>query len=285
MMKKRFSPIHCILFIILFLVIGIPFLSLVLTSISFGWRWPDIMPDSISLRAWRYVLWGSGDTWQAIGISLLIAFIVMAVNIFLAVPAANALVRYRFRGKWLAEAIIFAPIVIPPFVAVMGIHLTFLRLGLTETVFGVVLAHLSPTLPYMVRAVMISYSTLSVNWENQARMLGAGPIIRFYYVVLPHLLPGIAAGASLSILISLSQYLITFIIGSGQVVTLPILLFPFISGGDPAVASAYSLMFAAMSIMALLGMDAALRKYYQTPKYLMLRRREQGYEQVNDQAP
>lgn len=209
---------------------------------------------------------GSSGTWRAIGISLLIAFIVTVVNVVLAVPAANALVRYRIKGKWLAEAILFAPIIIPPFVSVMGIHLTFLRLGLTETVLGVVLAHLSPTLPYMVRAVMTSYSTLSVDWEDQARMLGAGPFQRFYSVVLPHLLPGIAAGASLSILISLSQYLITFIIGSGQVVTLPILLFPFISGGDPAVASAYSILFAGMAILALLGMDLSLKRYYRMKK-------------------
>ena len=261
-----------LLFILLFIVIGVPFIPLVLSSLSFGWQWLHILPESFSFRAWEYVLAGSSGTWQAVGISLVIALVVTAVNIFLAVPAATALVRYQLRAKWLWEAIIFAPIVIPPFVAVMGIHLTFLRLGLTETIFGVVLAHISPTLPYMVRAVVISYSTLSTDWEDQARMLGAGPISRFYHVVLPHLLPGIAAGASLSILISLSQYLITFIIGSGQVVTLPILLFPFISGGDPAVASAYSLLFAGIAILTLIGMDAALKKYYQNKKAI----REKG---------
>ena len=263
-MKTFFSPLKIFLFVVLFLIIGFPFVALVVSSISVGWQWPDLVPASISFRSWKYVLLGSSGTWSAIGLSLWIAFMVTVINIILAVPASNALVRYQFRGKWVIQAILFAPIVIPPFVAVMGIHLTFLRLGLTETVLGVVLAHLSPTLPYMVRAIIISYQTLSVNWENQARMLGAGPIQRFFHVVLPHLLPGIAAGASLSILISLSQYLITFIIGSGQVATLPILLFPFISGGDPAVASVYSLLFAGIAILTLIGMDVALKKYYQT---------------------
>ncbi len=254
-----------ILIVVLFLFIGLPFFLLLLSSISFGWQWPNILPESFSFRSWKYVA-GSSDTWQAVRSSLLIAIVVTAVNILLAVPAAKSLVRNQLRAKWLFEAVIFAPIVIPPFVAVMGIHLTFLRLGLTETVLGVILAHISPTLPYMVRAVVISYNTLSVDWEEQARMLGAGAISRFYHVVLPHIMPGIAAGASLSILISLSQYLITFIIGSGQVITLPILLFPFISGGDPALASAYSLLFAGIAILALLGMDAGLKKYYQKKK-------------------
>ncbi|MDQ0427286.1 putative spermidine/putrescine transport system permease protein [Planomicrobium stackebrandtii] len=265
-MKSPRRLLNSILFLLLFFVIGLPFVPLILSSVSFGWPWPNVLPDSFSFRAWEYVLADSSGTWSVVGTSLLVAFIVTAVNLLLAVPAANALVRNSFRGKWLMEAIIFAPIVIPPFVAVMGIHLTFLRLGLTETILGVVLAHISPTLPYMVRAIMISYNTLSVDWENQARMLGAGPISRFVHVVLPHLLPGIAAGASLSILISLSQYLITFIIGSGQVVTLPILLFPFISGGDPAVASAYSLLYAGIAVLTLVGMDLALKKYYQNKK-------------------
>lgn len=264
-MNKRSLFIRLFLFILLFIVVIVPFIPLVLTSVSFGWRWPNVLPDSFSFRAWEYVL-GESTTWRAVAVSLWIALVVTAINILLAVPAANAFSRYSIRGRWLFEAIIFAPIVIPPFVAVMGIHLTFLRLGLTETIIGVVLAHIAPTLPYMVRAVMISYQTLSTDWENQARMLGAGPMSRFYYVVLPHLLPGIAAGASLSILISLSQYLITFIIGSGQVVTLPILLFPFISGGDPAIAAAYSLLYAAIAIGALIGMDIALKKYYQNKK-------------------
>lgn len=265
MMKKNSLLINSIVFILFVVFIALPFLPLALTSVSFGWRWPDVWPEDLSWQAWQYVLAGE-DTWRAVGLSLWIALVVTAANIVLAVPAANAFARYRVRGRWLFEAIIFAPIIIPPFVAVMGIHLTFLRLGLTETIFGVVLAHLSPTLPYMVRAVMISYQTLSTDWEDQARMLGAAPLSRFYHVVLPHLLPGIAAGASLSILISLSQYLITFIIGSGQVVTLPILLFPFISGGDPAIASAYSLLYAAMAIGALIGLDTALKNYYRNKK-------------------
>lgn len=277
-MERSPNLIKFLFFFIVFLVIVFPFLPLLLSSVSFGWQWPNVLPESYSFRAWEYVLASSSDTWPAVGASLLIAGIVTAVNILLAVPAANALSRNKFTGKWLAEAIIFAPIVIPPFVAVMGIHLTFLRLGLTETIFGVVLAHLSPTLPYMVRAVMISYNTLSVDWEDQARMLGAGPGSRFFHVVLPHLLPGIAAGASLSILISLSQYLITFLIGSGQVVTLPILLFPFISGGDPAIASAYSLLFAGMAILTLLVMDVALKNYYKNKKASANKGQRRGVE-------
>jgi putative spermidine/putrescine transport system permease protein len=262
MMKKTTHILHLLITFVIIISIAIPFLPLILSSFSFGWRWPEVIPHSFSLRAWEYVFSGSSGTWTSVRNSLQIAFIVTIINMILAIPAANALARMKLKGKWIIEGFIYAPIIIPPFVAVMGMHMTFIRFGLTETITGVVLAHITPTLPYMVRALIVSYSTLGFQWEDQARMLGAKSFQRFCHVVLPHLLPGIIAGSSLSILISLSQYLITFLVGSGQVMTLPLILFPFISGGDPAIGSAYTLLFAGMAVLALLGLDLLLKKYY-----------------------
>jgi putative spermidine/putrescine transport system permease protein len=261
-MKKTTHMLHLLITFVIIVSIAIPFLPLILSSFSFGWRWPEVIPHSFSLRAWEYVFSSSSGTWTAVRNSLQIAFIVTITNMILAIPAANALARMKLKGKWILEGIVYAPIIIPPFVAVMGMHMTFIRLGLTETITGVVLAHITPTLPYMVRALVVSYRTLGFQWEEQARMLGARRFQRFWHVVLPHLLPGIIAGSSLSILISLSQYLITFLVGSGQVMTLPLILFPFISGGDPAIGSAYTLLFAGMAALSLLGMDLLLKKYY-----------------------
>jgi putative spermidine/putrescine transport system permease protein len=262
MVAKLGHFFHLIVTTVLLFLIAVPFIPLILSSFSAGWRWPEMIPDVFTARAWQYVFSGSAGTWAAIGNSLQIAFSVTAINFALAIPAADALARRKFKGKWIVDGMLFAPIIIPPFVAVMGMHMTFIRFGLTESVIGVILAHVAPTLPYMIRALIVSYSTLGLQWEEQARMLGAGRYQRFWYVVLPHLLPGIAAGASLSILISLSQYLITFLVGGGQVMTLPLILFPFISGGDPAVGSAYTLIFAGMAVFALWGMDLLLKRYY-----------------------
>jgi putative spermidine/putrescine transport system permease protein len=261
-MKKTAHFIHLFMTFFIIITIAIPFLPLFISSFSSGWRWPEVIPHAFSLRAWEYVLSNSSGTWTAVSNSLQIAFFVTILNVVLAIPTANALARMRLKGKWIIEGIIFAPIIIPPYVAMMGMHMTFIRFGLTETIVGVILAHIPPTLPYMVRALIVSYNTLGFQWEDQASMLGARRFQRFWYVVLPHILPGIIAGSSLSVLISLSQYLITFLVGSGQVITLPLILFPFISGGDPAIGSAYTLLFAGMAVLALFMMDILLKKYY-----------------------
>ncbi|MBP1933158.1 ABC transporter permease [Ammoniphilus resinae] len=251
--------------IIKFLVVlGILFFlaPLVLTSLSAGWRWPMLWPAEISWRSWEYLFSGQSQTGIAVFNSLLIACGVTIVNLGLAIPAAYGLIRFPLKGKLIVQIILFAPLVIPPFVSLMGIHFTFIRLGLTESLPGLILAHLTPTLPYMIWALLSSYRTVGPEWEEQARMLGANGLQRMIHVVIPFLLPGILAGSSLSILVSLSQYLITFLIGGGQVITLPILLFPFISGGDPALGAAYALLFIGMAFLALFILDCLLKWSY-----------------------
>lgn len=261
-MRRIGHFLHASITILMLIFIVIPFIPLILSSFSHGWRWPEVIPHAFSLHAWEYVFSDSSGTWEAVWTSLEIAFIVTFINLLLALPAANVLGRRTFRGKWLIEGLIYAPIIIPAFISVMGMYASFIRMGLTDSITGVIVAHLIPTLPYMVRALIVSYSTLGFQWEEQGQMLGAGPLRRFCYVVMPHLMPGIIAGASLSILVSLSQYIVTFLVGGGQVMTLPLLLFPFIGGGDPAIGSAYALIFAAMAASALFTMDFLLKRYY-----------------------
>lgn len=253
-------PIGIILITLLF--IAVPLIPLVLSAFSSRMPWPHLLPESWSLRAWDYVLSPVSGTWQAVATSLMIAVAVTFINLMVAIPAADALARYRFKGRAWIETILYAPIVIPAFVSVMGMHMTFISFGLTETVFGVVLGHLSPSLPYLIRALMISFGTLGFQWEELGRMLGAGRVQRFRYIVLPHILPGIAAGAGLSMLVSLSQYLITFLVGGGRVVTIPILLFPFAGSGDPTIAAAYTLVFAGLAAGALWGLELLVSRYY-----------------------
>jgi putative spermidine/putrescine transport system permease protein len=262
MVKRGSRLIHAFLILLFIAFFVIPMIPLVLSSISMEWRWPEWIPHSFSFRAWRYVLLEHTGTWTAIGNSLWIALSATGINLLLGIPAAHALGRLPLRGRWLIEGMLYAPLVIPPFVSIMGLQMTFIRLGLTETFTGVILAHIVPSLPYVIRALIISFRTLGIQWEEQAKMLGAGWVSRFRYVVFPHILPGIVTGASLSILVSLSQYLITFLVGGGQVITLPLLLYPFMNGGDPAIGSVYSLLFAGTAAFLLWSMEGMLNHYY-----------------------
>ena len=68
---------------------------------------------------------------------------------------------------------------------------------------------------------------------------------------MPEAAPGIAVAGLFAFLISWGQYILTVLIGGGNVVTLPMLLFSAASGNDPVITSALALVFAVPAILAL----------------------------------
>jgi putative spermidine/putrescine transport system permease protein len=261
-MKKHNKGIYYIIISIILLAFLLPFIPLCINSFAYDFRWPSVIPSNATSRAFRYVFYENTNTYKAIFNTLIIAISVVLIDVLLAFPAAFSLVRYEFKGKLIIKALLFAPIIIPPFTAVMGMYVVFVKIGLTESMYGVILAHILPTLPYMIKALMVSYDTLDTALEQQGAVLGAGPISRFIYISLPHILPGLVAGVSLTFLISISQYFLTFLVGGGKVVTISIVMFPFISGGDNAIGSIYGVLFSSLAIINLVLLDLLLKKYY-----------------------
>lgn len=269
-MSRRKHIILCITTLVFAILVMLPFIPLIFTSISFNFRWPEMLPKHFTMRAIEYVFYENSNTYEAILNTLTIGISVIMLDLILAIPASLALERYEFKGKLIVKTILFAPIIIPPFTAIMGMYTVFIKLGLTESIFGVVLAHTLPTLPYMMKAMMVSFNTLDVALEQQAALLGASAIKRFYYIALPHLLPSILAGSSLTFLISASQYLVTLLVGGGKVVTLSIIMIPFINGGDKAIGSVYSLVFSLIALINILLLDFVLRNYYKKKCFKIL---------------
>src|SRR5260221_657670 len=141
-----------------------------------------------------------------------------------------------------ARAAIAATLTVP-LAPAMGVHELFLRYGLAETTLGIVLVHLAPAAPYATLMLTGSFSHFDPIWEAQARTLGASRVAVWRHVTLPAIAPGLSVAAAFSFLISWSQYLLTLLIGGGQVITLPMLLVNFQRGGDEAITAALSLVY------------------------------------------
>ncbi len=228
-----------------------PMIPLFIWSISFRWFYPDILPSEYSTGAWEAVISPTnnvlGATWQ----TTLIALLVTVLSVLFGVPAGRALGLYNFAGKRIVEIMILAPIIVPGLAVVLGIDTMFIRYGLSGSIFGVALVHLVPTLPYMTLVMSGVFSNYDVDYELQARSLGAGRWATQRYVTLPAVFPGVVVGALFTFLISWSQYILTLLIGNGQVETLPILLFNF-ARSEPAIAGALSVVFVLPGILVLL---------------------------------
>lgn len=246
-------PQRLLLLSLLFTVL-LPFLPLVLWSISEEWFYPDLLPQAFGPRAWEYVFGTAGSQLvSGLSISFALALVTTLVSLVLGIPAGRALGLYDFAGKKLISLLLILPIIVPPLSVAMGLHLWFIRLGLAETFSGVVLVHLTFCLPYTIFVLWGVFTDYNPEFEEQARSLGASPIKVLLRVTLPMILPGITVAALFSFLLSWSQYLSTLIIGGGKMLTLPILLFSLMDSGDRPVAAAVSLVFILPAFLALLG--------------------------------
>ena len=158
---------------------------------------------------------------------------------------------YKFRGKEIVELLILAPTIVPGIAVVLGIHSVFIAMGLTNTITGVILVHLIPTLPYMVLVMSGIFANYDIAYEDQARSLGASAMKTFWYVTLPAIMPGIIVGGLFAFLVSWSQYILTLLVGGGRVETLPLLLFNFATAGRNDITGAIGMIYILPGIVIL----------------------------------
>lgn len=250
---------------VLILWLVLPLVPLAIWSFAHGWRFPDLLPQQGSLDAWSYALSDTSGVVRSLGLSAGISAGVTLLSVLIGVPAGRALGLYQFRGKPTVELLILAPTIVPGIAVAMGLHSVFIHLGLTNTVAGVMLVHLVPTLPYMVLVMAGIFANFDTTFEAQARSLGAGPLQTFWHVTLPAILPGLVVGALFAFLVSWSQYLLTLVIGGGRVMTLPLLLFNFAASGRNDITGAIGMIYILPGIVILLftarhlsGRNAAL---------------------------
>lgn len=234
----------------LFLFLLGPVAALVLYAGSLRWFYPDLLPREWTLEPFIRQL-ANPRTREAIGASLLIAGSTTALALLIGLPAARTLGLRRFRGRGLVLLLLFLPNVVPPVATGMGLNILFLRLGLAGNLFGVILVHLIPVLPYAIFALLGVFARYDEGYEQQARTLGAAWPTVFWRVTLPLAGPGIAVAALFAFLVSWSQYVLTLLIGGGRVMTLPLLLFAAVAGGNPASIAVLALIFAAPPLIAI----------------------------------
>ncbi|MBC7156603.1 MAG: ABC transporter permease [Rhodobacteraceae bacterium] len=220
-----------------------PLVPLGIWSFARGWRFPDLLPREWTLQAWDYALSDVSGVLASLWLTIRIALAATLLSILVGVPAGRALGLYRFRGKEIVELLILAPVIVPGIAVVLGIHTVFITLGLTNSVWGVILVHLIPTLPYMTLVMAGIFANFDPEYEQQARSLGASALRTFRHVTLPAILPGVIVGGLFAFLVSWSQYILTLIVGGGRVVTLPLLLFNFATSGRNDITGAIAMIY------------------------------------------
>ena len=241
----------------------LPLSALALYAFSRVWVFPQVLPEQFDLRALEYVLGQKraiavAGLASSLGYSLATAGLTFLVCLW----PAQVFARREFRGKALLEGLLLAPALAPVMTFSMGVHFLFIKLGLADTVFGVILVLTVFTYPYMLRTLVSGYLSYGQEYNICARNLGAGPLTRLFRVELPLLMPAAVAGGSVVFLVSFSEYFLVFLIGGGSVPSYSGYLFPFLNSSDRSVASLLTLIFLIAPIVLFIVIDGTVSRIY-----------------------
>ncbi len=220
----------------------LPVVPLVVWSVSGQWRYPALIPQQTSARGLRLLADPRTQVLHGLRLSLAIGLVVATLSVCIGFAAGRAIGLYRFRGRRLVQFLLLAPVIVPGLAITLGLQVFFVRYGLANTVTGVVLVQLMPTVPYAATLIGAAYANFDVDYERQARALGAGPLRTLLFVTVPLLRPALILAGVFAFLISWSEYVLTLLVGGGQVQTLPLLLFAAIGSADSTAAAALAVL-------------------------------------------
>jgi len=227
----------------------LPALLLMLKSVTPVWRWGEPFSFNWTLRGWES-FFSDDRIIQALVVSVLIALAVTFINLWIGIAAGKALSHHEFKGKSVIEMLLLLPLFVPVMAAALGLNITLIRLGVANHWIGEVIVHLVPTVPYSIKVLKAGYDRLGSGIVEQGKILGARPLHLFRTIELPLLMPSIRSAVFLVVTISMSQYVLTAVIGGGTVITLPIIYYPFLQSVDDTVMAAFSVVFALLPLFA-----------------------------------
>ncbi|HEV7278740.1 MAG TPA: molybdate ABC transporter permease subunit [Pirellulaceae bacterium] len=183
----------------------------------------------------------AADSWNAIGLSLLVATVAVLASLPFGVALGWLLARREFPGKSLLETVVSLPLVLPPVVTGWLLLVSFGRRGAVggaleewlgvRLIFdwkGAALAAAVVSFPLMVRAIRIAFDGVDRGLEQAARTLGAAPLDAFFTISLPCARRGIVAGCVLAFARSLGEFGATIMIAGnipGRTQTIPLKIY------------------------------------------------------------
>jgi sulfate transport system permease protein len=237
------------------LLVLIPLAAIVATAGGEGWRgYVDTLTNP--------------QSWAAIKLTVGQSLLVTAVNVVMGTTIAWVLVRDRFWGQRMLDVVIDIPFAMPTIVAglvLLGLYGPKSPLGINvaNTRSSVTLALAFVTLPFIVRTVQPVLAELEADVEEAAASLGASRLTILRRIVLPSIIPAVAAGAALSFARAISEYgSLVLLSGSlpykTEVVSVRVL--SFIEGGDRTSAAALATIMLGVALAVIVALDILQRR-------------------------
>ena len=214
--------------------------------------------------------------WTAVALSVKLAAVVAAILLLIGVPIAHWLTFSRRRWKFLVEAVVALPLVLPP--TVLGFYVlvaigsrspigrawtAWTGHGLAFTFEALVLASILYSLPFAVQPISAAFAQIDTSLLEASAMLGASRWRTFFRITLPLSLDGVLAGAVLSFAHTLGEFGVVLMVGGnlpGITRTISISIYDQVQGFEYGAANQTALLLLVFSFLVLAVVYALMRK-------------------------
>ena len=242
------------------LFLYLPLLTLMVFSFNTSRRnivWQGFTTD------WYVKAFNNDSLLQAFINSLMIAFLCTIISVILGALAAVMLWRFRFPGKTVVEGSMALPIVVPEICMGVAMLVFFARvmpwpMGLPWplNLGAITIAHISFAFPFVATVVRARLASFNRELEEAAKDLGASEWRTFWDVLVPHMQPGLIAGALLAFTLSLDDFVITFFTAGPDTITFPVKVYSMLRFSvTPEVNAASTVLIVVTVILTAVGLQ------------------------------
>lgn len=218
----------------LLLLLVLPFGYLPLLSMAEQWRFPLLLPESLSFEHW-WQAWSIGGVAGSLGFSLVLAAGVAVFCTALGFRVSRSIAYSPYRQTLVAAA--YLPYAFSPVIYAFCLQFFFIKVQLSGTLAGVLLGHVLIVFPFSVLLFVNHWTPRLRHMEELVYTLGGSVRAAWAKVLLPVSRPALLNGLFQTFLLSWFEYGLTSVIGQGKVPTLPIRVYQYIGEANPYFAA------------------------------------------------
>ncbi|OIB59043.1 carbohydrate ABC transporter permease [Natrialba sp. SSL1] len=187
----------------------------------FSWP-PVIVPSEVTFENY-HILFEQTNFALYFRNSLIVAITTIILTLLIAIPAAYAVSRYEFHGRRYIANLGVLIYMFPLILLGIPLFIIFQNIGLTNSLFGLALAHTAFALPFALLLLRVFFLDITPEIEESARLAGASRVTIVTKIILPLSLPGIVATSIFAFFLSWNEYFFALIIlNDSALYTLPL---------------------------------------------------------------
>ncbi|MDF1495898.1 ABC transporter permease [Caproiciproducens sp. CPB-2] len=241
---------------VLFLFLYAPIFVLIVFSFNNSTTMSRSVWSGFSFK-WYAQLMQDGMLLNALRNTLVIAVIAAVVSTVLGTAAAIGI---NGMNKWMKRMVMNVtnlPMVNPEIVTGVSLMLLFVFFAkgmgnISLGMFSLILAHITFCLPYVILSVMPKLRQMDSHLYEAAQDLGCSPVLAFFKVVLPEIMPGIVTGMIMAFTLSIDDFVISYFT-SGTTQTLPIFIYSMTRKRiSPEINALSTLLFGTIMVLLII---------------------------------